>query len=697
MKLLRAEIKNFRLLKDVEIQFSTDSKRNITIVRADNDSGKTTLHTALQWGLFGDVALPGPRKNFRMSPIDAPNNKEITVRVELDYEIAVQDEDSEQFRIIRFCTEKPRGKEFDCVDTSHVKLFKFTFDGHEKINHPEVQINSHLPEDIREVFFTDGDKALNFIKGVDSEKKVENALRQMLGLNAIENLQKHMEISRRKISKKISDNSNVDDELKQVYADIETTHEKGTELQDSIKQKREGLENAKEQLEDLELKLEDALRGGNKEDLRKERKETQEVHKSLQDQLKQIELEHANLFKDELIGKLMIEEKFQVSKSILDGLHEQGEIPLQTIPVLMEHLNQKVCICGENLSEENPDGSKRRQHINNLIETNRNTDNLRKKVTELFYNTKDGLLIPTQSDAWSKKFKSVYKKRQKLNQKLKEYGKKEAEIEAKIEKMGDVDVHQIQESKKHYQDKHSKLISSEAVEQEALKHNQETISALEVRKEKLLKSKHAGNINAVQNDLVKDLLTLIDGTITKLKTEEIEKVSKLMNEFFLEMIRTAPVEERGLTVINETHVSPNFKIEVISIENKTLDLSTGLNGASQRALTIAFVLALSKVSGVNAPNVVDTPFGMMDDFVKNFVLSVAAQQSSQLVLFLTRSEISGCQDNLSELVGQSCTFSNPAKYPTILKNKPKVDSRRIMICKCDHKSHCDVCESKMVI
>ena len=324
--------------------------------------------------------------------------------------------------------------------------------------------------------------------------------------------------------------------------------------------------------------------------------------------------------------------------------------------------------------------------------------NYARKVTDLFYDTKNNsLLTPVQSDAWSKKFKSVYKERQKLNQKLKECGDKEAEIEAKIEKMGDVDIHQIQESKKHYQEKQSKLIASEAMDQTTLKHKQDIMSTLEIKKEKLLKSKHLGNINAVQNDLVKDLLTLIDGTITKLKTEEIEKVSNFMNEFFLEMIRTAPVEERGLTVINETHVSQNFKIEVVSIENKTLDLSTGLNGASQRALTIAFVLALSKVSGVNAPNVVDTPFGMMDDFVKNSVLSVAAQQSSQLVLFLTRSEISGCQDNLSELAGQSCTFSNPAKYPNILKNKPKVGSRRIMICKCDHKSHCDVCESKTVI
>ena len=71
MKLFRARIENFRLLKEVEFDFATSAERNLTIIRAANESGKTTLLTALQWGLFGDDAPPERGKNFRLSPLDA--------------------------------------------------------------------------------------------------------------------------------------------------------------------------------------------------------------------------------------------------------------------------------------------------------------------------------------------------------------------------------------------------------------------------------------------------------------------------------------------------------------------------------------------------------------------------------------------------------------------------------------------------
>ena len=62
MKLIQAKFSNFRILKDFELEFSTDPKKPLTVVRAANESGKTTLLYALQWGLFGDLALPNRGK-----------------------------------------------------------------------------------------------------------------------------------------------------------------------------------------------------------------------------------------------------------------------------------------------------------------------------------------------------------------------------------------------------------------------------------------------------------------------------------------------------------------------------------------------------------------------------------------------------------------------------------------------------------
>ena len=67
MKLLRARFQNFRLLRDVAFTFSTDPERPLTVIRAANDSGKTTLLAGLQWALYGDGALPNRGKGFRFT------------------------------------------------------------------------------------------------------------------------------------------------------------------------------------------------------------------------------------------------------------------------------------------------------------------------------------------------------------------------------------------------------------------------------------------------------------------------------------------------------------------------------------------------------------------------------------------------------------------------------------------------------
>ncbi|MCR5105855.1 MAG: ATP-binding protein, partial [Eubacterium sp.] len=44
---------NFRQYKDVKLEFSSDEKKNITLVMGDNGTGKTTLAQAFRWCLYG--------------------------------------------------------------------------------------------------------------------------------------------------------------------------------------------------------------------------------------------------------------------------------------------------------------------------------------------------------------------------------------------------------------------------------------------------------------------------------------------------------------------------------------------------------------------------------------------------------------------------------------------------------------------
>src|SRR5262249_18463119 len=152
------------------------------------ESGKTTLLSALQWGLFGDEALPERGRSFRLSPIDASSGErtQVTISVEVDCEIPTR-AGARKYRLIRFVTETARGGSWE-RGGANVKLFQLTASGAAEVDNPEAHIRPHLPSELREVFFTDGDRALSFIEGSKSDqmKRVEGAIRSLLGLTVVE-------------------------------------------------------------------------------------------------------------------------------------------------------------------------------------------------------------------------------------------------------------------------------------------------------------------------------------------------------------------------------------------------------------------------------------------------------------------------------------------------------------------------------
>ena len=89
MRLLRAGFQNFRLLRDLELDFGVDPEKRLTVVRAANESGKTTVLLGLQWALYGDEALPARGEGFRLHPIDwnVSEGARVTITASVDFEV----------------------------------------------------------------------------------------------------------------------------------------------------------------------------------------------------------------------------------------------------------------------------------------------------------------------------------------------------------------------------------------------------------------------------------------------------------------------------------------------------------------------------------------------------------------------------------------------------------------------------------
>ena len=196
--------------------------------------------------------------------------------------------------------------------------------------------------------------------------------------------------------------------------------------------------------------------------------------------------------------------------------------------------------------------------------------------------------------------------------------------------------------------------------------------------------------------MAQDLVVAVKGAIEQLQQVYLRKVAARMNELFLQMVGADP-EQTGL--FRRADITETYEMVVETFDGRTLDPDLELNGASQRVLTFSFIWALTEVSGVRAPRLIDTPLGMMSGGVKERVLDLITandkgERDLQVILFLTRSEIAQTETVLDRRAGKVVTFTNSDHYPVELVNKPVTEQPQILACRCNHRETCDVCRRK---
>ncbi len=373
----------------------------------------------------------------------------------------------------------------------------------------------------------------------------------------------------------------------------------------------------------------------------------------------------------------------------LDTLRDQGKIPNATIPVLEERLSASTCICGESLQEDEPGSERRRVHIQHLIEESRNADALQGIITDLYFGSAS--LLPSQDaqpDTWCALSAEVANQRDQLDRLREDLGKQSRAIDSKLKQIPNSDVPGLRDARRQYQEQRDRANATRSRLQVDLSNLEREFEQLSRSRDQILRQQDKGQRFMANLEVAHDIETVLSQAYERLTTDELDKVSYRMNTIFLEMIGADP--QQG-AIIRDAMITRDFEIKVYGPNDRTLNPDRDLNGASRRALTLAFILALTKVSEVQAPNVIDTPLGMMSGYVKRSVLTTAIRESSQLILFLTRSEIDDCEEILDVESGLVVTLTNPAHYPVMLANDPGVKERTILKCECDHRRHCDLC------
>ena len=160
--------------------------------------------------------LTGEGSGYRLHPIDWTEEEgpRAEIEVEVDFEVTRHNptrgggtrETTRTYRIKRAAREDIAGTDWN-RSTLTVNLFHLSETGAKEVENPDVFIADELPPELRDVFFTDGDRALSFIEAdvttTTKRDRVQRAIKSLLGLGVIESCEKHVRQVSKDVNRKI--------------------------------------------------------------------------------------------------------------------------------------------------------------------------------------------------------------------------------------------------------------------------------------------------------------------------------------------------------------------------------------------------------------------------------------------------------------------------------------------------------------
>jgi len=708
MKFISLGTTNFRMLRDLTFDFSVDPDKPITIIRAENETGKTTLWRAIAWLLHGEKFLK-KLKDYQLTPkswITDGEGKlcEIQVSLEFLHEVKsnLSSDNQKRYRLVRTVKERyhKNEKNFKPIDASKAQLFECTDAGLTPIT-PDAKANNLIktffPLELIDIFLLNGDAMESQMfseqdNQTQSRTTVEDFLRKALDIKAYENAQKHSK--RVKSIKLDSLGESIPGDEENLATKVNEINGRLDELTGKMTETRESISNLDDEILELRKRIDDAQTEGNRVDLLQDKKDLEDLLvDAKQKEFQNLEKLGVNLHSDYFAIDCLSESMLNPFKEKVDTLKQEGVIPNKTVPFLERVLSEHdICICGATLSEENTDGKKRREHIQHLINSSKDQDETSKIVTELEYQCISmNIWKKDRQSNWLENQESFEANVLQAREEQEDIGSQIADKDTQLDDLSNTDVNQLRELLQDAKD--DRNTHKQQQERQILTEINENnnLQAAEVALAKYIKEQSENTSLNAQIDLISDVENVFSEILILLKNQKAKDVSNKMNSTFLKMTGE---QDEALGPIREVVITEDKDVRVTTTEGIQFTPRDNLNGASLRALTLSFVLALCKESGKSLPHIIDTPFGMTSGTRKSILLE-AIKNSEQLVLCLTPSEIRGLERVFMSYTdpeySYTLTFSD--HHPRWLKKRTS-DISETTRCECTFVEWCDECERK---
>ena len=728
LRLRRIEIDNLVCFDNVVIEPSTDPERPLTVLRAENGSGKTTFLRALRWGMYGEKGLPGNSTRFSLHPAWwRPTDAGIKTKVLIEFETDGSTRHTEGnstttvYQLVRSVTTigKPAARD-DEPDFHRIneqtQLMVKEGDGTWTPHTPgvDVVVEQLLPWGLRDFFVMDADEATDFVGGSENKvmrrqdviDKTTAAVHSLLGIDVF-----------RKASKRVAKMALAfgaqatkaigDADLNALHAELHQLRVEEAELKEKISDQQNQQAELKDRLRQRRDNLETELKDiGAAAELRPRLVENRRRYlQATKERKNTLSLLAGELESTDLLASLASSE-IASAYGILRPLYERGHIPLKHLNFARDLLESGTCVCGQNLSE----GNVYRRHVEDRIAESAKQEERANYLGQL-HDAAKSLRDHAAATSWDDRSTQRAGNLAALDKDLSDLGLEKRDIDSKLDNLDEEKIQLIRDEIAALETQVDNLNSKLGLDETALPPLTSNIDSREKRINQRQRNERAAADKKAAEDMAKlvvDVLNLAYGTI---QAEQVGELSRRMNRLFAQMAANVSDDDFGeiqrnkatLKMIVEVGLRPvadkpdDYEIYALNSRGRPMP-PIEINGASRRVLALSFMLALCAESRTYAPLIADSLLNFMSGTVRRNTLRVTAENSSQPVLLLTGSDLEALSEVETAARYAGATYTLTGQWEAIDAGAGGdvvhwTEQRQVaLVCPCGPRQYCDICE-----
>lgn len=591
LQILSIKLKDYRQYKGEQtINLQTHDDRHINVIEGQNGAGKSNILNSITFCFYGteDHLKEEKEGGLETFPLvnrdrleDLHDDEKATGYVEIEL-----GENEPEYVFKREFTTVKTTEGFNSV-VGELSLQRRVNRDWKPVDNPHTYLNEILPTRVHEYFLFDGERLHKFFEEGYPER-VRTAILDVSHIELLNRGLEHLDKMDTEISRKASD---FEGEAKRLKEELDETERERERKKERVEELERDIAEAQSSIDQIDGKLRDSSDA----DVR----EKQERRKYLNQRLDQLE-EEIDELKNETTGEMVEAGPVVYNLKALEFTHEQfaelaqaGQLPPKIQDwFVQELLESGECICGADLDSD----EEKRHHLTELKQ---------EMSTVMQENLEGKAEIPRIIDDGKESVETIISNRKRISEKqdeLEEVDRELRDISNELKSYDlpeDVDVSSLESQREEIKGR----ISEMRQEIGRVEHEIETLDAKideldeKWREEAAKESKHRTMMKKL--DFVGDAheeLTHIKQTILAQIRKNTEEN---MNRYFNDLIW----KDEDYTV----ELGDDYTVSVYGRhgDNKIGSLSAG----EKQVLALSFMSALTKISGFNAPIVIDTPLG----------------------------------------------------------------------------------------